>query len=260
MHLLCFWENVVKFWDLVVFNSYNYPQHIRCVCSMKVASSPLTFREQNECFANTIFFHSNKVKLLLSRFRQHHLVSTATEAKRSRPRCSVSSHMTNVVKWPNVITNYLENDNVMLPKLREKRFRESSPCFCGINFFFPKNVRETTFELNFGCESVSVKERVWNSINPRLTPPPLFSGKECFYLPPLLSLPSAPPSFLHDGLNQLITKQNFMLTDPVWLFTWWKLTFVFNLWLRAACLSFSTLCSTSYKELIPPFPILNNPL
>ena len=195
MHLLCFWENVVKFWDLVVFNSYNYPQHIRCVCSMKVASSPLTFREQNECFANTIFFHSNKVKLLLSRFRQHHLVSTATEAKRSRPRCSVSSHMTNVVKWPNVITNYLENDNVMLPKLREKRFRESSPCFCGINFFFPKNVRETTFELNFGCESVSVKERVWNSINPRLTPPPSIFRKRMF-LPSASLKPSLSSSFI----------------------------------------------------------------
>ena len=25
MHLLCFWENVVKFWDPVVFNSYNIP-------------------------------------------------------------------------------------------------------------------------------------------------------------------------------------------------------------------------------------------
>ena len=33
-----------------------YLQQIRCACSMKVASSPSTFREQNECFANTIFF------------------------------------------------------------------------------------------------------------------------------------------------------------------------------------------------------------
>ena len=32
-----------------------YLQQIRCACSMKVASSPSTFREQNECFANTIF-------------------------------------------------------------------------------------------------------------------------------------------------------------------------------------------------------------
>ena len=155
-----------------------YPQQIRCAWSIKVASSPSTFREQNECFANTIFFHSKKVKLLLSRFRQHHLVSTATEATRSRPRCSVSCHMINVVKWPNVIANYLEKDNVMLAKRREKRFRESSHCCCGINFFFPKNFGETTFELKFGCESVS-KESVWSTINPLLSAP-LFSGKECF--------------------------------------------------------------------------------
>ena len=142
MHLLCFWENAVKFWDLVVFNSYNIPpaDTLRLLNESGFKSFNISRTKWVFC-KHCIFFHSNKVKLLLSRFRQHHLVSTATEATRSRPRCSVSCHMTNVVKWPNVIANYLEKDNVMLPKRREKRFRESSPCFCGINsFFFPKNV------------------------------------------------------------------------------------------------------------------------
>ena len=99
------------------------------------------FENKMSVLQTLYFFHSNKVKLLLSRFR-HYLVSTATEATRSRPRCSVSCHMNNVVKWPNVITNYLEKDNVMWPKRREKRFREISPCFWGIDsFFFCKKCR-----------------------------------------------------------------------------------------------------------------------
>ena len=111
MHLLCFWENVVKFWDLVVFNSYNIPR-------LQVLQH---FENKMSVLQTLYLFHSNKVKLLLPRFWQHHLVSRATEAIRSRPRCSVSCHLTNVVKWPNVIANYLENDNVVLPKRREKK-------------------------------------------------------------------------------------------------------------------------------------------
>ena len=138
------------------------------------------FENKMSVLQTLYFFHSNKVKLLLSRFRQHHLVSRATEATRSRPRCSVSCHLTNVVKWPNVITNYLENDNVMLPKRREKKVRESSPCFCRINsFFFAKNVGETTFELKFVCESVSVKECV-KYHKSSTKPPPYFQEKNVF--------------------------------------------------------------------------------
>ena len=155
IQLLCCWENVVKFWDVSCSTVTTYPQQIRCACSIQSAS---TFRERNECssiksfsfwihFANTKFFPQQQG----STFRQHHLVSTT-------PRLHglacvdlwVSCHMTNVVKWPNVIANYLENDNVMLLKRREKRIRESSPCFCGINsFFFPKNIVKTTSGLNY---------------------------------------------------------------------------------------------------------------
>ena len=148
IQLLCCWENVVKFWDVSCSTVTTYPPQIRCACSIQSAS---TFRERNECssiksfsfwihFANTKFFPQQQG----STFRQHHLVSTT-------PRLHglacvdlwVSCHMTNVVKWPNVIANYLENDNVMLLKRREKSFRESTPCFCGINsFFFPKKYRD----------------------------------------------------------------------------------------------------------------------
>ena len=94
------------------------------------------FENKMSVLQTLYLFHSNKVKLLLSRFRQHHLVSRATEATRSRPRCSVSCHLTNVVKWPNVIANYLENDNVILPKRREKKVSWEFTLFLWNKFFF----------------------------------------------------------------------------------------------------------------------------
>lgn len=100
------------------------------------------FENKMSVLQTLYLFHSNKVKLLLSRFRQHHLVSRATEATRSRPRCSVSCHLTNVVKWPNVIANYLENDNVMLLTSRENVSWEFTLFLWNKFFSFPKKYRE----------------------------------------------------------------------------------------------------------------------
>ena len=60
MHLLCFWENVVKFWDLVVFNSYNIP-------------SADTLRLLNESGFKS--FNISRTKWV---FCKHYIYSTAT--------------------------------------------------------------------------------------------------------------------------------------------------------------------------------------
>ena len=62
--------------------------------------------------------------------------------------------MTNVVKWPNVIANYLENDNVMLLTSRENVSWEFTLFLWNKFFSFPKNIVKTSCELKFGCESV----------------------------------------------------------------------------------------------------------
>ena len=91
--------------------------------------------------------------------------------------------------------------------------------------------------------------------------PPAFQEKKVtgvFITPSLLNPPFPPHSSAKDRIiNHDCNTSCDMWTDPVWFFTRWNFRFVFHLWLRAVCLIFSTLCSSTNEASIPPFSALN---